>query len=237
MNGVLVVPRDEFLARYWDYHPGEHVTLLVPTTGGKTTLAHQLLTYSAGPNLPAVEMVMKPRDKVVTAWVKASGYRRVRTWPAVPHPLKMKPAGWVLWPKHTYDPDVDDPAHHRVFRAAVLDSYKRGDRILFADETMGLVELGIRRELVSVWTRGHGSGCGMWAASQRPRDIPLHAYSQAHHLFLGNTPDAADRKRYSEIGGTDPKLVSDTTMALTKYQFLYIRRQGEQGPEMCIVDK
>ena len=53
----VVIGREEFLADYWTYKSGEHVTLIAPTQSGKTTLAFQLLARSAGPSLPAVVLV------------------------------------------------------------------------------------------------------------------------------------------------------------------------------------
>lgn len=234
---VTLFPRQEFLERYWDYRPGEHVTILAPTDGGKTQFAHELVAHAATPDLPCVELVMKPRDSTVSRWIKPLGFRRVTTWPPMPHPLYRRPPGWALWPKHAYDPARDNIAHYRVFRAAILDSYKRGQRIILADETVGLVDLGLSEELSTVWTKGRSMDCGLWAASQRPKNIPLAAYSQASHLFLGNNPDAQDRKRYAEIGGIDPKQVSEIVANLNRFQWLYIKRKGEEGAEACIVDR
>lgn len=235
---VYTFSRDEFLAERWVYRAGEHVTILAPTDGGKTTLAYELLSQVSTPDLPAISLVMKPRDPVVSSRARAHRYRTVRTWPPLYSPWHPWPPGYVLWPKHSFDPDSDNRMLYRQFRAAILDSYKRGNRILFADELWGLTEeLGLDRELVTVWTRGRSMGCGLWGATQKPSHIPLHGYSQAAHLFLGYDPDKRNRQRFSEIGGVEPKLVSDTVMGLRKFQWLYIRRHGIAGPELCIVDK
>ena len=37
------LPREQFLTEHWDYRPGEHVSLIYPTGGGKTRLMFQLL--------------------------------------------------------------------------------------------------------------------------------------------------------------------------------------------------
>lgn len=236
MTSVLVLPRAEFLQYYWDYRPGQHVTLLAPTDYGKTWFAHELLRYCASPELPALDLVMKPRDSTAVKWGKALGFRTVRQWPPLPSPLHMKPAGWVVWPKHVMDPVKDNPAHYRVFRAAILDSYKRGKRIIMADEVAGLCDLGLTDVIVTVLTKGRSMGAGLWCCTQRPSGIPLAAYSQASHLFLGNNPDDRDRKRYAEIGGVNPKLVSETVSKLRRFQWLYVKRHGEDGAELCIVD-
>jgi len=233
VDRLMTIPRAEFLAEYWAYIPGEHVTILAPTQWGKTTLGYQLLQVTTTPDLPGVILVMKPRDRVVQDWSDRLNYRIVRQWP--PSFTVIKRAGWTLWPRHTFEPDTDDAHLHHIFRRAILDCYKRGRRVVFADEIVGLSkELGLEREITTVHMRGAAMGCGLWAASQRPYHAPLTSYSQAEHLFLGRDPDKRDRQRYGEIGGVDPQIVESETMRLEKYQWLYIRRTG---PEMCIVDK
>jgi hypothetical protein len=228
--------RETFLTQVWDYHPGDHVTTMAPTTGGKTHLMYQLLGVSATPELPAVVMVMKPRDKATAQWTKRLGFETVRDWP--PPVTKSlfrdkKVRGWSVWPRHVFDPDLDDPRHRALFRKVILDSYKKGNRILFADETYSLEnELGLSTELRTVWTKGAAMGCGMWAATQRPAHISRWAY-QAHHLFLGGEPDEDTQRRLSEIGAAvDPGKVRWLLPRLGKWEFLYINRDEKA---MCIV--
>lgn len=237
MPTVRSYQRDVFLSRVWRYQQGEHVTLIAPTGGGKTYLAQQLLDGTVRPEAPAVTLVMKPRDKEARKLARRPEWRRVRSWPPPPGQRLWRPstAGYVLWPKHSFDPDVDEPAHYQIFRQALLHSYKKGGRVIFADELYSLVhELGLRRELVTLWTKGRSMGTGLWGATQRPRDVPLHAYSQAEHLFLAYDPDASARERYAEIGGVDPRIISGTTSQLPQYWWLYIRRADRT---MCVIEK
>lgn len=224
---VMRLSREEFLKDYWDYRTGEHVTILAPTGGGKTHLGYQLLGESMTEDVPGIIFVMKPRDSTTAKFAKKLKLRIVRVWPPPPTDkwLRKKVRGWVLWPAFTYDPDVDDARQHVIFRTAILDSYRRGERIIFADETYSLEEeLKLRTELRAVWTKGRSVGCGLWAASQRPVYVSKWAY-QAHHLFLGNDPDEDARKRLSEIGAAvDKDLVRRTLNSLSRQEFLYINR-------------
>ncbi len=238
---ATTVPRAEFLSHLWDYHPGEHVSFIAPTQWGKTTLAKQLLDATANENLQAVILVIKPRDGVVREWTREPNYKLVRSWPPGPWARYVnEPSGFVLWPRHTFDPDVDNPRIKTEFRKAILDSYRKGNRVVFADEVWGLVEpsIGLGQELTTVWTRGASSegktaGCGLWGATQRPAWVPLAMYSQVEHLFLGNIPDSRDRRRLRDFGGEiSPEFIESNVMHLRKYEWLYIRRTG---PHACIV--
>jgi len=224
--------REEFLSERWNYAPGEHVTFLAPTQTGKTTLKFQLLQRTATPKLPAIVLVMKPRDAVVDEWQKRLKFQRTEDWPPVAWKRKFSnPPGWMVKPRHRFDPTVDDAQLRRVFRKAMLAAYKVGDRIVDVDEMYGVAnELDLDSEMNTLWSRGASMGCGQWGGSQRPRNVPLYAYSQAQHLFLGYTPDKADRERFRDIGGIDAMDVSDVVMDLDDHEWLYINRSG---PRLC----
>jgi hypothetical protein len=235
--------RQEFIAERWHYNAGDHVTLIGPTQSGKTTLALQLLKATARGELPAIIIVIKPRDKTLDKWIKPLKFQVVRDWPPPNYWIQThitKPKGWFLWPRHTFDAEVDDKRLAIIIKRALNDSYKRGHRIVFTDEIFGIVnELKLDRQVNAILSRGSGMGCGLWEASQRPYNMPQLGYSGAEHLFLARDPDDRDRERFGEIGGIDPKYVEAITLELPKYHWLYIRRTGEDpnstDPAMCIV--
>lgn len=231
----ITFTREEFLRERWQYEAGEHVTFIGPTGSGKTFLAYQLLEVTTDQELPGVVLVIKPRDETVETWTERLGYKVVQNWPPPPRlPFTDPPNGWVVWPRHSFDPAIDNPAHHVVFRRAILDNYRKGHRIIFADELYGLVkELRLEPELVTLWSRGRSMGAGLWGATQKPSHVPLWAYNQAEHLFLWYEPDERGRIRFREIGGFDSRIVSDVVLTLTEFQCLYINREHRA---MCIIE-
>jgi hypothetical protein len=221
------------------------VSILAPMQDGKTTLAFQLLQRTARPDLPAVVLVMKPRDATPAAWTRYLKFKEVSTWPPPPvRPWQEQPAGYTLWPRHTFVVEADNAHITSQFKEALQWCYRRGNCIIFADEVYGIVaELeGLTPDLIALWSRGGSMGAGLWAATQRPagsqgHGVPGFMYSNSTHLFLSKDPDVASRRRYGEIGGVNPKLIEDAVMGLKKYEFLYIHRGDEAGgPYLAVLD-
>ncbi len=231
-HGVLCVEREDFVSSRFHYHPGEHVTFLGRTNSGKTTLAYQLLEHITTPEMPVLSLVVKPRSPTVDKWRKRLQHPLTRTWPPAGASLRKKPAGWTVWPKHSFDPDRDDAMLYVKMRTAMMDAYKRGKRIVFADETLGLSLLGLDKYMVVLWTRGREMPTGLWAATQKPSHIPLYAYNQATHLFLAKENDKRGRQRFGEISGFDARFIETLVMSLRKWEWLYINQDDDT---ICIV--
>lgn len=237
--------RGEFFKRRWRYKAGEPVAIIAPMQDGKTTLGYQLLQVTAKPSLPAVVLVMKPRDATPAAWTRHLGYAELPIWPPKEQmPWKEKPSGWTLWPRHTFVVEVDNAHLSEQFAKALQWAYKRGNCIVFADEVYGLIaELdGLQDSLIALWSRGGGMGCGLWAATQRPagsagHGVPGFMYSNSTHLFFGKDPDKRSRQRYGEIGGVDAQLLEAIVMSLRKYEFAYVHRgDAKGGPYICVIE-
>jgi hypothetical protein len=217
------------------YEKGQHVAIMGPTQSGKTTLAFDLLDRIAAPELPAVVLVMKPRDDVVKQFAKLSGFRKVESWPpAVNRAFRKKGGGfgkrqrgWIFWPRHSLtDIERDDRMLSAAFKEVLTDCYRRGDRIVFADEILGLSkELGLEQQLNAIWSRGSSMGCGLWAATQRPFNAPLLMYGSSSHLMIFKDGDKRSRERYDEIGGMDDDVdIEKIVLSLKAHEFLYIGR-------------
>ena len=227
--------RQEFLTERWDYRAGDHVTFAAPTDYGKTTLANELLEHTISPQLPAYLMEGKKTDKVMSEFIARLDLRLVTDWPP---PLTQrwrfweKPLGWVVWPPHTGNEDIDDPRHAATFKRLLRWCHNKGRLIIVADEFGEMKELGLDKTTRAIHRRGRSHGVGLWGGVQGPTHAETHAYSQAAHLFLGNTPDKRHRERFGEIGGFDPRLIEDTVLQLPDHWWLYLRRRGRV---MCIV--
>lgn len=242
-----VLTREEFLEVFAaNYKAGEHVTIIGPTNSGKTTLVFQMLDKVASEDLPAVILVLKPRDATVDEAIKQLGFYRTERWPPATKrdwrpwkPTFMKRVrGWVYWPRQSLtDIRRDDDMLSYRFGRAMTDCYRSGRRILFIDEAHAVQnDLKLRPEMDAVLMRGRSLGCGGWFATQRPRNVTLNMYSQAEHLILFRTPDDRDLKVYSEIGGIDQQVVAQEVTDLDRFECVYIgRTKGEDNDTTMVV--
>jgi hypothetical protein len=244
-DGLWVVPRPEFCCYRWDYKQGQHVVFAGPTQrAGKTTLAFQLLEYTATPELPAYVAVSKPRDKVTSEEGARLGYRRVDTYPFPPKIKELfkegKPSGFLIWPDMR-DPDTAmlnaQVVTSRLIDGVYADGAKGKSAILMLDDTVTKSKvLGLDRQMVMVITMSGAMGIGGWFFVQKPSDAgkaALWSYPNAEHVFISKDPVKRNRLYYADIGGFDSNEISRIVLTLKPYQFLYLERTHAY---MCIVD-
>jgi hypothetical protein len=245
-DGILVIPRQEFCERRWTYEPGQHVVFAGPTQrAGKTTLAFQLLEYTAkAESLPAYVAVSKPEDKVTAAEGLRLGYRRVSDYPFPPKVREMlkegRPPGYLIWPDMR-DPDTAISnaagATKRLIDGVYADGAKHKKCILVLDDTVTKSKvLGLDGKMVMIITMSGAMGVGGWFFVQKPSDAgktALWSYPNAEHVFISKDPVKKNRVYYNDIGGFDDQEVSRISLSLQKYQFLYLERSHGY---MCIVD-
>lgn len=247
----LRLDRQTFLDEYFDYRPGEHVSLIAPTQRGKTHLSYQLLQAAMrqNPDLQVVSMMPKPNSPATSRWADALNLREVPDWPPPWKPFASKPDGYVLWPHHRKDLDATANRMQLAvkFRKALKDLYWRGNCIVLADDVFLLaVLMELNPDLEEYWTAGSEGGAGLWAPNQKPSgtlgsgSVSSFSYNAPTHLFLGKDSDERNIKRFGEIGGVDPQKVADIVRNLRLYRIgdksiseqLYI---DKRGPYMALI--
>jgi len=177
-----------------NWHPGEHVTLIGPTGRGKTEALIALMRERQW----KVFLGTKRKDATQDA-LRREGYRAIRD----PAELNADVANAFLFkppsPRRASAAQVQH-AHAAAFRAMLMRIREQMGWTVGVDETHYLTDfLKLDRELELLWRQGRSEGTTIIANTQRPRHIPLVAYSQATHLFFWSSPDLNDVRRIGEM--------------------------------------
>ena len=152
-----------------------------------------------------------------------------------------KPRGYLIWPRFG-DMHTDVARAAQVTSRLLQDRYTAGVKpnnngILVMDDTMVKSKiLGLDPDMVTIFAMAGAMGIGQWVFVQKPTDsgrAAIWAYASSEHILLFRDTDKRNRMRYDEIGGFDPRFVSDATLSLKPYQALYLKRTGRF---MCVVD-
>lgn len=162
--------------------PDERVTLIGMTGSGKSTLAQYLLADE-----PRVVFVDPKSEMDSVAWnareYDGNAYNQL---------LKGRPGRYIL--RAPIDQDYE-----RYFEQF----YTLGRLIVYIDEVYGVTAGRTRAGnwLTALYTRGRSRQIAVWAATQRPRWIPLFILSEANWLFLFRLQLEADREAVASIMG------------------------------------
>lgn len=216
--GVQVMRWGVFVRDHFRWHQGEHVTLVGPTGQGKTTLTKSILPLRRH----VAVIATKPDDDTMTALIRG-GYRKVTDWGKV----RSTDERVVLWP--TVRKRADKANLARQVQYALDCIYVQGGWCVDLDETRYIAEkLGCREALEDLWLQGRALNVSLVASTQRPRHLPLEAFSQATHLFLWRSRDQYDVDRLGGLGTHNTRQVRDLIASLPPFTVLYINTRTEQ---------
>jgi len=209
------------------------VSVIAPTGYGKSTLLGQIITAQDTEQLTVI-VDTKPKNKALDTQLRGLGFRTVTSFPPILPGIRLHyERRWRVRPPHTGIADVDAERLRQTYMELkqwlYLNADKYGGCRLVVDEGLDLVRAGLSGEIEQVHTHGREMMLGEWIGTQRPRGVPLTTYSMAGDLFIANNPDLNDQKRYSEIGGIDPKALIETVSHIKKYEFLYLHRDPLSG--------
>lgn len=205
---------DDFLAFYFRWDQGEHVTLIGPTGQGKTTLALSILQLRAY----VLAIATKQRDPVLYQ-LEARGYQRVTEFGEKPAEVSPKIVLAAQLPKGT----ESLPRQKQVVHDALTTVYIQGGWTVYLDEARYVTQyLDQASEVELLWQQGRSSGISVLAAAQRPAWVPLSAFSQATHLFLWRTSDRRDLERVGALGAHDSRAIAMEVASLPRFTVLYV---------------
>lgn len=214
IEGIERVEWDDFLENHYVWKQGQHVTLIGPTGQGKTTLAKAILKQRNY----VLSLVTKRKDPLISEF-KAEGYRVVKEWGYLPYESHPKV---LLHPPYLRS-EPREAEQLRQFRHALDRVFDEGSWTVYLDEAPYVIdELGLIKKVKRLWQEGRSSKITIIAGAQRPRFLPLAAYSQATHLFFWRNQDESDSKRLGGLGGLDRKRIERVVAQLAEFEVLYV---------------
>ena len=182
-----LTPWSKFLPA-WDWQQGQHVTMIGPTGSGKTTMIRAILSRRDY----VVFAATKPKDSTIDL-LESEGFTVVRKW-------SPRFDRQVLWPKIERMGDLS--VQRKEIGLMMEDAYQQGGWTVVLDELRYVTDhLRLKQHVQLLLLQGRSLGVSVVSGSQRPRHVPLEAYSQAQHLFLWQTSDRQDLRRIREFSG------------------------------------
>lgn len=215
------VPWDDFLAFYFNWQQGEHVTMVGPTGGGKTTLALEILPERDY----VLAIATKQRDPVLYQ-LESMGYLRVDNFETPP-----EVASEVVLQARLPEGAGSINSQKRVVADALLTVYRQGGWCVYLDEIRYITDiLGLTLDVELLWQQGRSAGISVVGGTQRPAWVPLSAFSQATHLFFWRTSDRRDLERIGALGAHDSHAIAAEVAALPLHDVLYVNtRDGSKA--------
>lgn len=239
--GVPVLTWDEFLtgapsslrAARWPgfvWNQDEHVTLIGPTGVGKSTLVREILPYRKFVWIAAA----KPVDATIDRYVREDRYKLAADPKVLPTPRRRynrstggretEPVRLIVRPRFIDVPGLTYEQHQaQVFTPLLRASFAQGGWCHVADDLDYMCnQLGLTVFYERLYALGRAGKSIVVSNLQRPRNVPLLAYSSATHLFIYCTNDDDDLKRLEGLGGLPTKLIRAIVASLPHHVVLYV---------------
>lgn len=209
----------DFLAFYFDWVQGEHVTLIGPTGQGKTTLAMEILPLRDY----VLAIATKQRDPVLYQ-LERRGYQTVRDWETT---SEVHPKIVLTAPLEKGSDSIPD--QRKAVHNALVRVYVQGGWCVYLDEARYITEfLGLSKDTELLWQQGRSAGVSVVAGAQRPAWVPRDAFAMATHLFFWRTSDARDLETIGGLGAFDPKTIAYEVARLPKFTVLYLNTRTSE---------
>lgn len=188
-----------WFGEHWER--GQHIAMVMPTGGGKTTLAVGFLDLH--PHVLALDF--KGGDPTLDR-LRAKGFIRSTSWPLKSQDWrkiedKKQPARYILGPPKTSLANQKEVISKFMGRV-LSDAWEQEGWTLYFDELwLAAVAMLLGKSIEQMLVSARSAGISIVSAFQRPRGIPVAAGDQATWLMVGYTRDLYSVDRIAEMAG------------------------------------
>jgi energy-coupling factor transporter ATP-binding protein EcfA2 len=213
---------------YSEHRQGEHLTVVGPTDSGKTVLLRELAKIRArrraddGNPSRVAYLATKPKSRSVSEL----GWPVAKRWPPGYGQWHV-----VVWPRFP-DPETAASRQAVVFRRLLKTIYAEGGQTVVVDELTDFTEpqpegMGLKSIVVQYETKGRELDLSLFAATQRPVNVPRVVWSEPKWFGVFRIEDYDDLRRVREIAGRGDHF-DELIQTLDDHEFAFVHRRGSR---------
>ena len=239
-SNPIVLPWDDFQAMFYEsYQQGEHVAIVGPTGGGKTTIGLSLCRLigarKAKDRRPARVTVLcyKPRDDTMRQILPEKEWPIIKKWPPA-----YGEEHCIVWVRGGKTAEQRRQLQTRVFRPLLDQMYNEGGQAVYIPEAAHFERkppdgLGMSGMMTEFWSSARSNKLAVISDTQRPRWVTRSMWTEPSWLIITMPEDEDDLKEVAKLSGAK-MAVLNIVPKLGPYEFLCIRRQRHTSKEIYV---
>lgn len=216
--------------------PGEHVSIVTPTGGGKTTLAVGLLELR--------RYVGTLAPKGVDATLKALHLRRLVDWPGdaqmdrtLDDDVKRGRVSRYVFGCTVETYARDWPALVPAYKRCLEGMFRMGGWTAYVDDLKLLCDMGLGRDATAWLISARSRGLTFVSAFQFPRRVIRTALDEPTWVFASQTRDATVVDRTAEVLGRPKSEIRGMLEATPRFSWLCVGRDPTASVVVTIPPK
>lgn len=205
------------------WQPGEHVSIVTPTGGGKTTLAVGLLELR--------RWVGTLSPKGVDKTLRALRLRRLADWPGDTKMDKLLDdddehgrVSRYLFGRDVATPKQDWPKLAEVYDRCLAGMYRMGGWTCYVDDLKLLMDMGLGPVATRWLVAARSLTLSFVSAFQFPRRVIRSALDEPTWIFASQTRDATMVDRTAEVLGRPKPEIRGFLEAIPRHAWLCVGR-------------